>query len=87
MHKSAISDELLSILVCPEDKSAVTLAPQSILDKVNAEIAAGKLKNRAGETINTKIEAALIRQDQKVIYPIVDGIPVMLVEEAIFIEN
>jgi len=33
--------------------------------------------------VTEKIEAALVRSDGKVAYPVRDGIPIMLVEEAL----
>ena len=87
MQENPISNELLAILVCPESKTAVSLASRSIIDKLNTEIASGKLKNKAGDTITGALEAGLIREDNKVLYPVINGIPVMLVEEAVVIEN
>lgn len=79
----AISDTLLKILVCPETKTAVSLAPQTVLDAVNERIRRGEARNRAGTQITSSLSAALIRADGKRIYPIVDDIPVMLIDEAI----
>ena len=86
MQKHSISNELLAILVCPESKSPVSIASDLVLDKINLKISEGKLTNRAGQIISKNLEAALIREDLKVIYPIVDGIPVMLIEEGITVD-
>ena len=51
-----IDSELLSILVCPENKMPVSLADDAMIDKVNAAIAEGALKNRAGEAVTEAID-------------------------------
>ncbi len=78
-----VSAELLEILVCPENKTSVREISDELRDKMNAAIAAGTLKNRAGEPVNERIEGGLIREDEKYVYAIRDDIPVMLIDEAI----
>ena len=79
----AVSQELLAILVCPETKQSVALAPTELVDTLNTRIQNGSLTNRAGEVVSAAMEAALIREDQRYCYPIRDDIPVMLIDEAI----
>ena len=78
-----ISDELLEILVCPETKQPVTLAGDDVIAKINAEIEAGRLRNRGGEKGNDPVAEGLLREDGQILYLIDDGIPVMLIEESI----
>ena len=78
-----IDPDLLSILCCPETHQDVRLAEPALIDKINAQIAAGALKNRAGQPVQEKIDAGLIRADGKFLYPVRKDIPVMLVDEAI----
>jgi uncharacterized protein YbaR (Trm112 family) len=78
-----VSPELLEILVCPETKQPVAPAPEETIARLNAEIEAGRLRNRGGEPVEKRIEEALVREDGKVLYVVDDGIPVMLVEESI----
>ncbi len=79
----AVSQELLAILVCPETKQPVALAPTELVDTLNAHIQNGTLKNRVGEIVSTAMDTALVREDQRYCYPIRDDIPVMLIDEAI----
>jgi uncharacterized protein YbaR (Trm112 family) len=78
-----ISPELLEILVCPETKQPIALAGDDVLSRVNSEIDAGRLRNRGGDEVSRRISEGLVREDGKILYPIDDGIPVMLIEESI----
>ncbi len=78
-----ISPDLLKILCCPETHQEVRLADAAVIDKLNAQISAGRLKNRAGQPVQAKIDAGLVRADGKILYPIRRDIPVMLVDEGI----
>ena len=78
-----LDPRLLEILCCPESRQALALAPADLLVKVNAGIASGAVKNRAGRPVAGPLVEALLSQDGKRLYPVVEGIPVMLVEESI----
>jgi uncharacterized protein YbaR (Trm112 family) len=78
-----IDAELLDILVCPENKTPVALAEPDLVEKLNAAIGAGQIKNRAGEPVALVIDGGLVRKDRAYLYIIRDGIPVMLIDEAI----
>lgn len=78
-----IAPDLLKILCCPETHQEVRLAEPAIVEELNGQIAAGTLKNRAGQPVQEKIDAGLIRADGKALYPVRRDIPVMLVDEAI----
>ncbi len=82
-----INAELLRILCCPETHQEVRLADPAVIEKLNAQIAAGALKNRAGQPVQTRIDAGLVRADGKFLYPIRQNIPVMLVDEGIALEG
>lgn len=79
----AIPDDLLEILVCPESKQPVRLASEELLATLNQRIRAGELRNRGGDRLEKPLEAGLVREDGKILYPIEDDIPVMLVDESI----
>jgi uncharacterized protein YbaR (Trm112 family) len=78
-----VHPELLDILVCPETHQPVRLADAEVLARVNAAVAAGTLRTREGEEVRKPLEAALLREDGRLLYPVRDDIPVMLLDEAI----
>lgn len=82
-----IDSVLLEILVCPESKQPVILADAPTLEGVNSGIAAGTVRNRGGATVTEPLEAALVREDRRVLYPVRDEIPVMLIDEAIELDE
>ena len=78
-----VAPDLVDILVCPETKQTVRLATAAELASTNEKIRAGTLRSRGGEAVKTELAEGLIRSDGKVLYPVDDGIPVMLVEESV----
>jgi uncharacterized protein YbaR (Trm112 family) len=78
-----VEKDLLEILVCPDDLSALRLATAAELSALNAKIAAGQVKNRAGQAVTSEVKEGLYRADGKYLYVVDDDIPVMLIDEAI----
>jgi uncharacterized protein YbaR (Trm112 family) len=78
-----IDPQLLEILVCPETHQPVSLAPAETLAEVNAQIDAGRLRTRGGETVSQHVEEGLLRQDGRILYVIDDDIPIMLMDQSI----
>jgi uncharacterized protein YbaR (Trm112 family) len=78
-----INKELLSILVCPTDQTPLRVAADQLLARLNRAIAAGHVKNQAGRTVEHELAGGLVRADNALLYPIVDDIPVLLIDEAI----
>ncbi len=75
--------KLLSILCCPVTHQGLALARPDMLGKVNMAIDAGRLSNREGSVLTEALEEALITDDGKVLYPVSEGIPVLLESESI----
>ena len=78
-----IDEKLLDILACPDNHTSLSLADERLLAKLNEAISAGKLKNKAGQPVEEPVEGGLVREDRTLLYPIVDGIPVLLIDEAL----
>lgn len=82
-----VDPELLKMLVCPETHQPLREADQALLAKLNEAIRAGLIKNRGGEMVQETISEALVREDGKVLYPVREGIPVLLIDEGILLEG
>ncbi len=78
-----VDPELLQILVCPESKQSLKEADADLLQRLNVALAAGSVRNRAGEVAREPLDGALVREDGEFLYPVREGIPIMLIDEAI----
>jgi uncharacterized protein YbaR (Trm112 family) len=78
-----VDKDLLAILCCPETKLDVTLADDALITKLNDAISRGQLKNKVQKPVTELLDGGLVRSDRKVLYPIREDIPVMLIEEGI----
>ena len=82
-----IDKDLLAILCCPETKQDVSLADETLIVKLNEAVSRGQLKNRANKPVTEPLDGGLIRADRKMLYPIREDIPVMLIEEGVPLEG
>ena len=87
MGKVNIDTGLLAILCCPETRQDVSLAADQLVDRVNAGIARGEIRNRGKQPVKDPLDGGLLRADKKILYPIREDIPVMLIDEGIPIEG
>ena len=78
-----IDKQLLEILVCPDNHMGLELADEQTLADLNRRIESGQVSNRGGRRVESAVTAGLVREDGAVLYPVVDDIPIMLVDEAI----
>jgi uncharacterized protein len=78
-----ISDELLALLRCPQTMQALAVASSEQLAKIETARTAGTLRDRAGNPVSEPVSAGLVRADGTLLFPIRDGIPVLLLDEAL----
>ena len=79
----AVDGKLLEILCCPVSKVPLNRLQSSRLEKLNQAITAGNVQYVHGQTVTSPLKEALITADGKVIYPVVDDIPLLLEEKGI----
>jgi len=75
--------QLLNILCCPETRGKLQMADSALLDSLNRAVSAGTLKNASGEKISETLTEVLVNDKGSLAYIVRDGIPVLLVDEAI----
>ena len=78
---------LLNILRCPVTHKGLSQAKSDLLGRVNQAIEAGDLSNRDGSRVTESLDEALVTDDGKLLYPVDNGIPVLLEGEAISLEG
>ena len=79
----AVDGKLLEILCCPVSKVPLARLGRARLEKLNRAIQAGSVDYVGGERVTAPLADALITEDGKVIYPVVDDIPVLLADQGI----
>lgn len=79
--------KLLTILCCPVTRKGLNLARPDLLASINAAIDEGKLVNREGQALRQRLAEALVTDDGKLLYPVDDGIPVLLEGESVSLES
>lgn len=78
---------LLTILCCPVSYKGLSVLQQDRLARVNAAIEAGDIVTHDGSKVIAPLSEALVTDDGKRIYPVSDGIPVLLEDESISMEQ
>lgn len=78
-----MDESFLSLLRCPRTGGELRLAAAEELAGYNEGVREGRLSNAAGQKLRQKMEGALLSECGRWLYPVHEGIPVLLVEEAV----
>jgi uncharacterized protein YbaR (Trm112 family) len=82
-----VDPELLEILVCPESHQSVRPADEELLQRLNQAIQSGGVSNRGGDEVTDVVSEGLVREDDRILYPVREDIPIMLIDEAIELDK
>jgi len=75
--------KLLDILCCPVTKIPVRPLRRDELARLNEAIHAGELRNMDDSPVTEPLAEGLVTRNGERVYPVEDGIPVMLEERGI----
>jgi uncharacterized protein YbaR (Trm112 family) len=78
-----LDEELLKILADPKTKEPLRRASAEEIARLNGAIQQKTLKNQAGQMVADPLTEALVAAKSQRAYPIRDGIPVLLYDEAL----
>jgi uncharacterized protein YbaR (Trm112 family) len=73
---------LLDIVCCPVTRSSLEILSERELAELNQRIGARRIKNRDDAIVEEPLEQALVTRSGKLVYPIRDGVPVLLEDQA-----
>lgn len=75
--------DLLKLIADPETHEPLRYATADELAQLNGAISQGNLKNRGGQAVTETLSEALVAPGSRRAYAIREGIPVLLLEEAL----
>jgi uncharacterized protein YbaR (Trm112 family) len=82
-----LSQEFVRMMCCPESRAGLALADDALVERLNDSIRARRLKNRCGRPVSDSLDGALVREDNAIAYPIIQDLPILLVDEGIPLEQ
>ena len=78
-----MDEKLLEIICCLETYQPLKLADTKLVTELNQRVQKGVLLSRSGEGVKEKMDKGLVREDGKILYPVRQNIPTLLIEQGI----
>ena len=82
-----MNEKLLDIICCPVTHQPLKKADRALISALNARVAANEVRNEGGEAVTRNLTEALVTRDGRRLYPVYDGMPALLVDESIVLEQ
>lgn len=83
----ALDRKLLDVLCCPISKLPVRPLKSDELRRLNAAVDSGELRYQDGEAVTERLDEGLVTENGARAYRVDDGIPIMLEDRAIPVED
>ena len=78
---------LLDIICCPATRLPLELLDAERLARLNAAIASGAVRNHGEASVSGTLVEALVTRDGRLAYPVREGIPILLEDECIDLQQ
>jgi uncharacterized protein YbaR (Trm112 family) len=75
---------LMELICAPLTHAPVRLVNAQELSVINQSIQSQLIRNRAGELLQSELKACLICDSDRICYPILDDLPVMIPDAAFY---
>ena len=82
-----MNEDILQFVRCPISHSTLSLASDALIERLNERIESGTLVTRIDRVVDEPLELGLVDAEQSVLYPVKNGIPTLIPDEAISIAN
>jgi uncharacterized protein len=82
-HQNVRGSFALPQLVCPETHQPLAAVDAAVIGRLNDAIARGAICFTGGAPVEQRLDGGLIRQDRQVLYPVIQGVPHLTMDQAI----